>query len=84
SYTPTMTELWLNLHRKSSFQVADFIHFPYLKTNKWGGEICNMEEHKCDDLSWFDLADLPENIILEVKLALEHINDKEFYSELGW
>jgi len=43
-----------------------------------------MEEHKCDDLSWFDLADLPENIILEVKLALEHINDKEFYSELGW
>jgi len=28
SYTPTMTELWLNLHRKSSFQVADFIHSP--------------------------------------------------------
>ncbi|PJC24692.1 hypothetical protein CO057_01355 [Candidatus Uhrbacteria bacterium CG_4_9_14_0_2_um_filter_41_50] len=30
SYTPTMTELWLNLHRKSSFQVADFIHSPKL------------------------------------------------------
>ncbi|PIX61948.1 hypothetical protein COZ45_03735, partial [Candidatus Uhrbacteria bacterium CG_4_10_14_3_um_filter_41_21] len=26
----TMTELWLNLHRKSSFQVADFIHSPKL------------------------------------------------------
>jgi len=25
-----MTELWLNLHRKSSFQVADFIHSPKL------------------------------------------------------
>jgi len=24
-----MTELWLNLHRKNSFQVADFIHFPF-------------------------------------------------------
>jgi len=32
SYTPTMTELWLNLHRKNSFQVADFIHSPKLNS----------------------------------------------------
>jgi len=51
---------------------------------KWEGEIENLEPDKCDDISWFDLASLPQNIVPYIKQALEHIKNKVFYSEYGW
>jgi mutator protein MutT len=51
---------------------------------KWGGEIKNMEPDKCDDIAWFDLDKLPENIVPYVRQAIENIRDKKFYSEFGW
>lgn len=56
----------------------------YLTSKKWNEDITNMEPHKCDDLSWFSIDDLPSNIIPEVKLALENIKKKNFYGEFGW
>jgi len=52
--------------------------------DKWEGEARNKEPHKCDDLSWFDLDNLPENIIPYVKQAIDCIKSKTFYSEYGW
>jgi hypothetical protein len=43
-----------------------------------------MEPHKCDDLRWFELNKLPENIIPYVKQAIDNIRNKKFYSEYGW
>lgn len=51
---------------------------------KWEGEITNMEPNKCDDLSWFELNKLPENILPFIKQTLNKIKNKEFYSEFGW
>jgi len=51
---------------------------------KWNGEIINKEPHKCDDLSWFDLDNIPENTIPYIKQTLNMIKNKEFYSEFGW
>ena len=48
---------------------------------KWDGEIINKEPHKCDDLSWFDLDNIPENTIPYIKQTLNKIRNKEFYSE---
>ena len=56
----------------------------FFKAIKWQGEIINQEPLKCDDLSWFYLDNLPENIIPFIKLALNNIQVKIFYSELGW
>ena len=56
----------------------------YLKTDKWKGKIANNEPEKCEELKWFSLDNLPENIIPEVKLALENIRKKVFYGEIGW
>jgi len=51
---------------------------------KWDGEIVNKEPNKCDDLSWFDLDNLPENVIPYIKQAIEGIKNKIYYSEHGW
>ena len=56
----------------------------FFTAEKWTGEIENKEPHKCDDLSWFDLDNLPDNIIPYIKEAIKHIKNKVFYSEFGW
>jgi 8-oxo-dGTP diphosphatase len=56
----------------------------FLEANTWDGEIENKEPHKCDDLSWFDMENLPENVIPYVRKAVECIRDGIFYSEYGW
>jgi mutator protein MutT len=56
----------------------------FFTAEKWGGEIENKEPNKCDDLSWFDLDNLPENIIPYIKHAIDCINNKIFYREFGW
>ncbi len=32
----------------------------FFVAERWGGEITNKEPHKCDDLSWFDLDNIPK------------------------
>ena len=56
----------------------------YLCAEKWAGEIANMEPDKCDELKWYDMDSLPDNILPEVKLALENINKNVHYGEFGW
>lgn len=51
---------------------------------QWQGEPQNIEAHKCDDLSWFELDYLPDNIISYIRQALEGIKNKIYYSEHGW
>ena len=56
----------------------------YLKAKKWIGDISIMEPDKCSELKWNKIDDLPDNIIPEVKLALENISKVIHYSEFGW
>lgn len=55
-----------------------------MTTDKWTGEPRNAEPDKCDDLSWFPLDSLPENIIPCIKQAFECIKDNIIYSEFGF
>lgn len=56
----------------------------FWQCSKWEGEIMNKEPHKCDDLSWFQKDDLPENLVPELKVVLSAIKAGEFYSEFNW
>lgn len=56
----------------------------YLTCNAWDGKVTNMEKETCEELKWFPIDDLPDNLIPEVKLALENIQKKIHYSEFGW
>lgn len=69
------------MHRKSIDSERVDVFFI---ADKWGGEIKNREPHKCDDLSWFDLNDIPQNAIPYIKQAVDCIKNKIFYSEQGW
>lgn len=56
----------------------------FLKADEWEGEPQNMEPHKCDDLRWFSLGNLPKNVIPCIGQALECIKNNIFYSEFGF
>ncbi len=43
-----------------------------------------MEPDKCDDLSWFDLDDLPPNTIPYVRRAIQNYRDRLWFDSLGW
>ncbi len=54
----------------------EWIHHFFLAEN-WSGEINNNEEDKCDDVQWFSLDKLPENILPFVKEAINNIFEKK-------
>jgi ADP-ribose pyrophosphatase YjhB (NUDIX family) len=69
------------MHRKCpNEERIDF----FIKAHKWSGEPIIMESDKCDDLDWFKLGNLPDNLIPYIKQAIDCINKKLSYSEEGW
>ncbi|MDH4330921.1 MAG: NUDIX domain-containing protein [Candidatus Moranbacteria bacterium] len=69
-----------NSHTKDDNERVDL----FFVAKKWKGEVKNMECHKCDDLSWFDLNEIPENTIPYIKRVIENIKNGVFYDECGW
>lgn len=69
------------MHRKT--EKDERIDF-FMETKSFNGKIKNCEPHKCDDLDWFDLDELPENMVDYVKVAIENFRKGIIYSEFGW
>lgn len=68
------------LHRKTDPERLDF----FLKCDKFSGEVTNMEPDKCSELSWYDINNLPENIIPCVKKAIENYQNNIMFDNFGW
>lgn len=68
------------VHRFEDRESIDF----FFSCEKWRGEPKNMEENKCDDLSWFPLNELPENTVPYIRECIEKYLQQEKYSELGF
>ncbi len=56
----------------------------FVVAEHWEGELEILEPEKCDDLRWFPLDALPENIIPCIRVALGHIREGVTYSEFGF
>ena len=61
----------------------EYIHF-FLTASDWSGEITNMEPDKCDELSWFDLHDLPDNTVPYIRRAIENYRSGILFDSFGW
>lgn len=68
------------LHRRTDRLNIDL----FFECHEWNGEIENREPHKCKELRWFSLADLPSNTIGYVRDVLTSIAQGICYSESGW
>ena len=64
------------MHRASNYIDLFFV------AKSWIGELKNMESDKCDDLQWFSLNALPENIVPSVKFAIQNYQNGVLFSEL--
>ena len=73
---------------EKDLEVLHIMHRPlvyyvdvFFTTYKYKGEIKNKELDKCDDLKWFSLNNLPENIVPSVKYFIENYINGKKYSE---
>lgn len=51
---------------------------------KYSGEIQIMEKDKCDELSFYDINNLPNNTIAYVKDTIEYYKNDIPFSTYGW
>jgi len=69
------------IHFKS--QYGEFINF-FLEAREWDGEPRIMEPHKCVDLSWFPLDQLPKDVAPENEIVIKSMIKGILYSESGF
>lgn len=75
SLVPESLTLVHTMHRYS-------LYIDLFFTASWTGALTNAEPDKHDDLSWFPLDALPENLVPSVRQALGHIAHREPFSEM--
>ena len=68
------------IHRKDEDERVAF----FLTASSWSGNIVNAEPHRCDDLSWHSIRDLPPNMVPYVRRAIENYLNGRFYDSFGW
>ena len=77
-------QLMHTMHRYSTDPVPHERIDLFFEARKWQGEITNAEPHKCDELRWSRPDALPDNIIPEVRQALEKIDIHQPYSSFNF
>lgn len=68
------------IHRKSDVEYIDF----FFVVKKWQGIPTIKEPNKCDDLSWYSLDQLPNNLLSFIKEALDNYQNKTAFFVSGW
>jgi len=68
------------IHRMSDQEYVDF----FFVAKKWTGTPVIAEPDKCDDLSWFPLDDLPDNLLPFIKTAFDNYKNGVPFFESGW
>lgn len=72
-------------YKRTTIVHPDHVYL-YYECEKFSGEPVIAEPDQCDDLRYFDLDNLPENLIGADKVALESIYGKtpSTYGTFGW
>lgn len=67
-------------HRLNDGKDSERVDF-FFETDKWHGEIRNMEPDKCHGLEWFSINSLPKNMLPFISIVLKKVSNGEAYSE---
>ena len=59
----------------------DYVYF-FFRTAAWRGDVKNMEPHKCDDMRWFQVHELPENTVSYIDKAIRNYLDGTWFGEI--
>ena len=70
-------------HSYSRHNEREFVQF-YAVCNNWSGQIINNEPDKCNEVKFFPINKLPENIVPYVKEGIEKTLAGVCYYEHGW
>ena len=81
---PKDLELVHTMHRYSSEPEPHERMDLFFEAAEWRGEVANAEPHKCDELRWAKPTELPENMVPEVRQALDMIARRKPYSDFGF
>lgn len=71
------------VHVMHRFGKKERIEF-FVEASEWKGDPKICEPDECDDMKWFPINFLPENIIPKSKAGIELSIQKVMYSEFGW
>lgn len=69
------------IHRKNDN--SEWIDF-FLKVHSWKGKVVNAEPNKCEELKWFNVYELPENMVSFIRKAVEKKHNGVWFESLGW
>ncbi len=56
----------------------------FFEVKQWAGTITNMEPHKCDDLRWFSMEDLPTNMVPYIREGIYNYLSGGVLTLYGW
>lgn len=56
----------------------------FFEAQKWKGTPKICEKHLCDDMKWFELNKLPDNMVPYINKAISEIIKKSYYCEFNW
>ena len=56
----------------------------FLEADAWKGELRNNEPEKCGGLEWFSEDALPDNMVPEIRQALQQVRKGVPFGEFGW
>ena len=76
----TINEFDLELVQVIHSYKEDYLN-TFFTVKSYIGEPKIMEPSKCSDLSWFDIDNLPENIIYRIKNVIKNIKNKLLYDD---
>lgn len=79
--SPDDLEFICLIHKKSNNEIYNNIYF---KITKWNGHPIINEPNKNEELKWFYINDLPNNLINDRIQAINNYQNKIKYSEYGW
>jgi mutator protein MutT len=79
---PEDAKLIHTMYRTKHDETGDRIDL-FFKVTKWEGEPTNAEPHKCDDIAWFAVDQLPESMMHHDRLVLGFMAKNQAYSELS-